>query len=79
MNTKPTQTEYVIGYDKFTDALLVTIDRKVISANYICEILNHIAMLYEYNPKTIYTDMEYMDVLEKELGITFRFDSTFLE
>jgi hypothetical protein len=63
---KPAQTEYVIGYDKFTDALLVTIGRKVISADYICQILNHIAKLYEYHPKTIYTDMEYMDVLEKD-------------
>ena len=77
--TKPTQTEYVIGYDKFTDALLITIDRKVVSANYICEILSHIAQLYNYAPNLVYTDMEYMDVLERDLGITFRFDSTFLE
>lgn len=76
---KPTQTEYVIGYDKFSHTLLCKIDRKVISANHISELLTYIAKQFDYEPKIVYSDMEYMDVLERELGITFRFDNTFLD
>ena len=34
---KPTQTEFVIGYDNFTGYLLCTIDRKVVSAETLAE------------------------------------------
>lgn len=70
---KPTQTEYVIGYDRFTGHLLCTIDRKVVSAETLAELLTYIAKLFDHTPKLVYSDMEYMDVLERALGITFRF------
>lgn len=77
---KPTQTEYVIGYDNFTGYLLCTIDRKVVSVEslaelltYIAELLTYIAELYDHTPNLVYSEMEYMDVLERNLGITFRF------
>lgn len=76
---KPTQIEYVIGYDKFTGCLLCTIDRKVVSAESLAELLTYIAKLFDHTPKLVYSDMEYMEVLECDLGITFRFDKSFLD
>ena len=75
---KPTQTEYVIGYDRFTGYLLCTIDRKVVSAESLAELLTYISKLFDHTPNLVYSDMEYMDVLECDLGITFRFDKSFL-
>lgn len=70
---KPTQTEFVISYDKFTDALLCKIDGEVISANYVSELLTYVGKLFDHTPNLVYSDMEYMGVLERDLGITFRF------
>ena len=76
---KPAQTEYVIGYDRFTCHLLCTIDRKVVSAESLAELLTYIAKLFDHTPNLVYSDLEYMDVLEREIGITFRFDKSFLD
>lgn len=70
---KPAQTEYVICYDNFTGYLLCTIDRKVVSAESLAELLTYIANLFDHTPSLAYSDMEYMEVLERDLGITFRF------
>ena len=70
---KPTQTEFVIGYDNFTGYLLCTIDRKVVSAESLAELLTYIANLFDHTPSLVYSDMEYMDILECDIGITFRF------
>ena len=70
---KPTQTEYVISYDSFTGYLLCTIDRKVVSAESLAELLTYIAKLFDHAPNLVYSDLEYMDVLERNLGITLRF------
>ena len=71
---KPTQTEYVISYDNFTGYLLCTIDRKVVSAESLAELLTYIANLFDHTLSCLVcSDMEYMEVLERDLGITFRF------
>ncbi len=68
------QSQYTITYDDFNDSFLCAIDGEIISANFVGEILSYIAKLYDYTPKfLVYSNMEYMDVLERDLGITFRF------
>ena len=67
------QSQYTITYDDFNDLFLCVIDGETISANFVGEILSYIAKLYDYEPNLAYSDMEYMDVLERDLGITFRF------
>ncbi len=69
----PKQLQYYITYDDFNDSFLCVIDGETISANFVGEILSHIAKLYDCEPNLVYSDMEYMDVLERDLGITFRF------
>ena len=64
------QTQYTITYDDFNDAFLCNIDGETISANFVGEILNYIAKLYDYEPKIIYSELHYAKVLENELNIT---------
>ncbi len=67
------QSQYTITYDDFNDSFLCNIGGETISANFVGEILSYIAKLYDCEPNLVYSDMEYMDVLERDLGITFRF------
>lgn len=67
------QSQYTITYDDFNDSCLCVIYGETISANFVGEILSYIAKLYGYEPNLVYSDTEYMDVLERDLGITFRF------
>lgn len=67
------QSQYIITYDDFNDSFLCVIDGETISANFVGEILSYIAKLYGHTPSLVYSNMEYMDVLERALGITFRF------
>ncbi len=67
------QSQYYITYDDFNDSYLCNIDGEIISANFVGEILSYIAKLYDHTSSLVYSDMEYMDVLERDLGITFRF------
>ena len=67
------QSQYTITYDDFNDSFLCTIHGETISANFVGEILSYIAKLYDHTPSLGYSNMEYMDVLERGLGITFRF------
>ena len=64
------QTQYTITYDDFNDSFLCVIDGETISANFVGEILNYIANLYDYEPKIIYSESNYAKVLENELNIT---------
>ena len=68
MTTK--QSQYTIAYDDFNDTFLCVIDGETISANFVGEILSYIAKLYDYEPKTIYSESHYVKVLENELNIT---------
>lgn len=45
-------------------------DKWTISANFVGEILSHIAKLYDFEPKIIYSESHYAKVLENELNIT---------
>ena len=63
----------MIGYDNFIGNLLCTIDRKVVSAESLAELLTYIANLFDHTLSLVYSDMEYMEVLERDIGITFRF------
>ena len=65
----PKQSRYNITYDDFNDAFLCSIDGETISANFVGEILTHIAKLYDFEPKTIYSELHYAKVLENELNI----------
>ena len=65
----PKQTQYTITYDDFNDSFLCVIDGETISANFVGEILSHIANLYDYEPKIIYSELHYAKVLENELNI----------
>jgi len=67
------QSQYTITYDDFNDSFLCVINGETISANFVGEILSYIAKLYGHTPSLVYSNMEYMDVLERDLGITFRF------
>ena len=64
------QSQYTITYDDFNDSFLCNIGGETISANFIGEILSHIAQLYDYEPKIIYSESHYAKVLEDELNIT---------
>jgi hypothetical protein len=64
------QSHYTITYDDFNDAFLCVIDGETISANFVGEILSHIANLYDFEPKIIYSESHYVKVLENELNIT---------
>ena len=64
----------MIGYDNFIGNLLCTIDRKVVSAESLSELLTYIANLFDHTLSClVYSDMEYMEVLERDIRITFRF------
>lgn len=67
MTTK--QSQYIITYDDFNDAFLCEINNETISANFVGEVLSYIAKLYDYEPKTIYTESHFVKVLEDELNI----------
>jgi hypothetical protein len=67
---KPKQTQYTITYDDFNDSFLCIIDGETISANFVGEILSHIAKIYDFEPKIIYSELHYAKVLENELNIT---------
>ncbi len=64
------QSQYHITYDDFNDAFLCVIDGETISANFVGEILSYIAKLYDYEPKSIYSELHYAKVLENEFNIT---------
>ena len=64
------QSQYYITYDDFNDSFLCVIDGEIISANFVGEILSHIAKMYNYEPKIIYSESHYAKVLENELNIT---------
>ena len=68
------QSQYIITYDDFNDAFLCEINNETISANFVGEILSYIAKLYDYEPKTIYTESHFVKVLEDELNITIKLD-----
>ena len=65
----PKQSQYYIAYDDFNDSFLCSIDGETISANFVGEILTHIAKLYDFERKTIYSELHYAKVLENELNI----------
>ena len=66
----PKQSQYYITYDDFNDSFLCIINGETISANFVGEILSHIAKIYDYEPKIIYSESHYVKVLENELNIT---------
>ena len=61
------QSQYTITYDDFNDSFLCNIGGETISANFLGEILSYIAKLYDHTPSLVYSNMEYMDVLELSL------------
>ena len=63
------QTQYTITYDGFNDSFLCVIDGETISANFVGEILSYIAKLYDFEPKSIYSESHYVKVLDNELNI----------
>ena len=71
------QSQYNITYDDFNDSFLCAIDGETISANFVGEILNYIAKLYDYEPKIIYSELHYVAVLQDELNITIKLDFSF--
>lgn len=68
------QSQYTITYDDFNDSFLCNIDGETISANFVGEILSHIAKMYNYEPKIIYSELHYVKVLENELNITIEIE-----
>ena len=68
------QSQYYITYDDFNDSFLCAIDGETISANFVGEILTHIAKLYGFEPKIIYSELHYAKVLENELNINIKLD-----
>ena len=70
----PKQSQYNITYDDFNDSFLCDINGKTISANFVGEILSHIAKLYDFEPKVIYSESYYAKVLENELNITIEIE-----
>ena len=68
MTTK--QSQYIITYDDFNDAFLCEINNETISANFVVEILSYITKLYDYEPKIIHSESNFVKVLEDELNIT---------
>ena len=73
----PKQTQYSITYDDFNDSFLCNIGGETISANFVGEILNYIANLYDYEPKIIYSESHYVAVLQDELNINIKLDFDF--
>ena len=65
----PKQSQYIIRYDDFNDSFLCAIDGETISANFVGEILSHIAKLYDFEPKVIYSESYFIAVLQDELNI----------
>ena len=72
MTTK--QSQYIITYDDFNDSFLCVINGETISANFVGEILSHIAKLYDFEPKIIYSELHYVKVLENELNINIKLE-----
>ena len=68
------QSQYAITYDDFNDSFLCVIDGETISANFVGEILNYIAKLYDYEPKIIYSESHFIAVLQEELNINIKLD-----
>ena len=75
MTTK--QSQYYITYDDFNDSFLCVIDGETISANFVGEILTHIAKLYDFEPKIIYSELHYVAVLQDELNINIKLDFSY--
>ena len=71
------QSQYNITYDDFNDSFLCAIDGETISANFVGEILSYIAKLYDYEPKIIYSELQYAKVLENELNINIQLESEY--
>lgn len=68
------QSQYTITYDDFNDAFLCEINNEIISANFVGEILSYIAKLYDFEPKTIYSESYFLAVLQDELNITIEIE-----
>ena len=68
------QSQYIITYDDFNDSFLCVIDGETISANFVGEILSHIAKLYDYEPKIIYSESYFVAVLQDELNINIKLE-----
>ena len=64
------QSQYTITHDDFNDSFLCIIGGETISANFVGEILTHIAKAYDFEPKIIYSELHYAKALENELNIT---------
>ena len=77
VDMKYKQSQYNITYDDFNDAFLCIIDGETISANFVEEILTHIAKLYDFEPKIIYSELHYVAVLQDELNITIKLDFSY--
>ena len=75
MTTK--QSQYTIAYDDFNDAFLCEINNETISANFVGEILSYIAKLYDYEPKIIYSESYFVEVLQDELNINIKLESEY--
>lgn len=71
------QSQYHITYDDFNDSFLCVIDGETISANFVGEILSHIAKLYDYEPKIIYSESYFVAILQEELNITIKLDFSY--
>lgn len=71
------QSQYNITYDDFNDSFLCVIDGETISANFVGEILSHIAKLYDYEPKIIYSESYFVAILQEELNITIKLDFSY--
>lgn len=68
------QSQYYITYDDFNDSFLCNIDGETISANFVGEILTHIAKAYDFEPKIIYSESHFIAVLQDELNINIKLD-----
>lgn len=68
------QSQYTITYDDFNDSFLCVIDGETISANFVGEILSHIAKLYDFEPKIIYSESNFVTVLQDELNINIKLE-----
>lgn len=71
------QSQYNITYDDFNDSFFCVIDGETISANFVGEILSHIAKLYDYEPKIIYSESYFVAILQEELNITIKLDFSY--
>ena len=64
------QESYDIKYDEFNEIFVCTVEDKEISAEWVVEILTYIASLALYEPKHVYSESEFIYVLERDLGIS---------